>query len=490
MRSLFRFVAIVVLTLGGGAVLSCSSSDSSSVSPIASENPTSTSDFPLDTLGNQDLPSTSEQNSPTTGLPTSQTTTAPTSTTSSTTAPTASPTTTSPPATTAPATADPTTTTQSPATASFPDAERLSVRPLYHFDSPAMALATHPNFPNLLYFALRDGRVVTLDTDFTEDSLKEILDIGDEVSTLSELGLSGLTFSPDGQWLLTMSHGPDLADRHNTEFVSQVYAWELSSDGQTDLSQRRLILEVAQPFGNHNGGDISFGPDGKLYIGLGDGGAANDPLGSGQNTQTLLGSILRIEPNLEPISQGNRTPNYTIPPDNPFADSTGGAPEIWLYGVRNPWRFSFDSATGDLWIADVGQNKVEEINRLEASKGGGRGANLGWNAYEGSLPFASEQPGLDIQDRTQPVFEYLHSEGRCASVTGGYVYRGSALSGYEGVYIFGDFCASTIFGLVPGVSNQAIANLPEDRVPISFGRDSNGELYVLTLLGWVYQLSQ
>lgn len=333
-----------------------------------------------------------------------------------------------------------------------------------------------------------------------DEITREILDMGDEVSTLGELGLTGLTFSPDGEWLITMSHGLDQTNRLNFDFVSQIYAWELAPDGLADPSRRRLILEVAQPFSNHNGGDIAFGPDGKLYIGLGDGGSANDPLGSGQDTNTLLATILRIEPNLEAITQNENLPGYSIPADNPFAESAAngagnepdqsdeGLPEIWLYGVRNPWRFSFDSATGDLWIADVGQNEVEEINQLEASQGGGRGANLGWNAYEGRREFAPQGSNLQAQDHTLPVFEYLHPQGNCASVTGGYVYRGSRLRGYEGTYIYGDFCSSTIFGLVPGVANQAIGALPEDVVPISFGRDGDGELYVLTQTGWVYQL--
>ena len=344
-------------------------------------------------------------------------------------------------------------------------------------------MATHANFPGKLFFALRDGRVVTL----ANSTVTEVLDLGNEVSTLGELGLSGLAFSPDGHWLLTMSHGNDLANRHSTNLVSQVYAWELSADGQTSHASRRLILEVGQPYSNHNGGDLAFGPDGKLYIGLGDGGSANDPLGSGQDLTTLLGAVLRIEPNLSPISSGPE-PGYTIPADNPFAGADqAAAPEIWISGARNPWRLSFDSATGDLWIADVGQNAVEEINQLKASEGTGRGANLGWNAFEGSQPFNPSGP--QPQQHTLPVFEYRHSSGNCASVTGGYVYRGSRLAGYNGVYIYGDYCYSTIFGLVPGVANLAVAELPAGTVPASFGRDGNGELYVLTQTNWVYQLS-
>lgn len=399
-----------------------------------------------------------------------------------------------------------------------------------------MAMAVHPNYPDWLYFALRDGRVVALPaapetatpetanqetTDNEADPLTEILDMSAEVSTASELGLTGLTFSPDGNWLLTMSHGPDLANRHDSQFVTQIYAWELSDAGTSGTAgaanpdQRRLILELAQPFGNHNGGDLTFGPDQKLYVALGDGGGARDPLGSGQDTTTLLGSILRIEPNLSPVSGSGSQPGYTIPSDNPFATGSAApgsadpaaaapnpapsgtaapaAPEIWLYGVRNPWRISFDSATGDLWIADVGQDKIEEINRLTAASGGGRGANLGWNAYEGSLPhgpgqLAQESPNQQSIDHTPPTFEYQHESGRCASVTGGYVYRGTALAGYQGVYIYGDFCYSTLFGLVPTVANRQITSLPQGMVPVSFGQDLAGELYVLTQTGWLYQL--
>lgn len=392
-----------------------------------------------------------------------------------------------------------------------------------------MAMAVHPRYPDWLYFALRDGRVVALakdsETAASEASpIAEILDMSAEVSTLSELGLTGLTFSPDGNWLLTMSHGPDLANRHDSRFVTQVYAWQLSDDGTAGTAspdQRRLILELAQPFGNHNGGDLTFGPDQKLYVALGDGGGARDPLGSGQDITTLLGSILRIEPNLAPISQSGSLSGsqsgYTIPSDNPFAggEASGGAasggaapsdasgvapapgtpaPEIWLYGVRNPWRISFDTATGDLWIADVGQDMVEEINQLTAASGGGRGANLGWSDYEGSLPHGPAQPPQQSQptqqlaDHTPPTFEYQHQSDRCASVTGGHVYRGAALAGYQGVYIYGDFCYSTIFGLLPGVANRQVTSLPQGTVPVSFGRDLTGELYVLTQTGWLYQL--
>ena len=466
LSSKFGLFSLAALVLAA-AVWGCSESPNSSPVTISPNSvPDTLGDIIFDSTTATTMPLTTAGNEPT--VPPTATTIGPAITS---TEPPAPPTTTAapPPATTKPA-------------ASFPDVAQLSLTPLHRFDSLPLALATHANFPDKLFFALRDGRVVTL----TGSTVTEVLNMGDEVSTSSELGLTGLAFSPDGHWLLTMSHGNDLAKRHSTNLVSQVYAWELQADGQTSQTSRRLILEVGQPYGNHNGGDLAFGPDGKLYIGLGDGGLANDPLGSGQDLTTLLGAVLRIEPNLSPISAGLE-PGYTIPADNPYAGSDQAAPEIWISGARNPWRLSFDSATGDLWVADVGQNAVEEINQLKASEGGGRGANLGWNAFEGSQPFNPSGP--QPQQHTLPVFEYSHSQNNCASVTGGYVYRGSRLAGYDGVYLYGDYCYSTIFGLVPGVANLKVAELPAGEAPASFGRDGNGELYVLTQHRRVYQLN-
>ena len=214
---------------------------------------------------------------------------------------------------------------------------------------------------------------------------------------------------------------------------TRVVSYAMSGD-TVDTGSRRELLAVEQPYPNHNGGSIEFGPDGHLYVALGDGGSGGDPEGNGQDTGALLGKILRIDP------AGATGDAYAVPPDNPFADGAAGAPEVWLYGVRNPWRITFDPETGDLWVADVGQNAYEEIDLLPAADGGGRGANLGWNEMEATHPF---EGGSNPDGAVLPVFEYDRSEGAC-SVTGGVVYRGAAIPGLDGAYLFTDFCDGRI----------------------------------------------
>ncbi|MEL7158744.1 MAG: PQQ-dependent sugar dehydrogenase, partial [Actinomycetota bacterium] len=248
-----------------------------------------------------------------------------------------------------------------------------------------------------------------------------------------------------------------------------------------EAGAERVLLEVPEPYSNHNGGDLTFGPDGHLYIGLGDGGAGGDPEQNGQDLTTLLGAILRIEP----TANGDQA--YTVPADNPYADGVEGRPEIWTWGLRNPWRFSFDAATGDLWIADVGQNLMEEINRLPADSGGGRGANLGWNRLEGTLAFAGDPP----DEHVLPIFEYDHNDGRC-SVTGGFVYRGGTLPVLDGVYLYADYCVAGIAGLATaGNDAPRVAELNLDRRPanvISFGQGPDGEIYVMEAEGAVSRI--
>ncbi|HEY8057486.1 MAG TPA: PQQ-dependent sugar dehydrogenase, partial [Acidimicrobiales bacterium] len=252
----------------------------------------------------------------------------------------------------------------------------------------------------------------------------------------------------------------------------------LDGDGGIDERSRRAVFALDQPFPNHNGGHLAFGPDGLLYIGLGDGGAAGDPLEAGQDRGQLLGSILRIDPN------GVDGSAYAIPNDNPFVDEEGARPEVWLKGVRNPWRFSFDRATGDLWVGDVGQNEIEEIDLLPADADGlnaGRGLNLGWNAMEGDQPY---EDGVEPDDHTPPVFTYTHAEGGC-SVTGGYLYRGAAIPALVGAYLYADYCAGDLRALaVPDgeVIDDATIAEPVDS-PVSFAEDPTGELYLLSLTG-------
>ena len=444
--------------------------------------------------------STAATTAPTTTAPTTTATAAPATsspatTTAAVTSPPAPPTTTSPPTTTNPPT---TTTTTAPA---FPRAPKLDLQPLYKFDSGPLSMAVHPadTDSEVLYFALRDGRVFSL----KDGESQMIIDMRQEIiieNIFDELGLTGIVFSPDGNFLFTNSVTIDAADQHQYGWTGFIYEWPvaINAEGIAEISgARRLVLAIPQPYPTHNGGDLAFGPDGMLYIPVGDGGSAGDPLESGQNPQTLLGTILRINPNTDGEGQLGQGNAYRIPPDNPFADGfhmgVAGAPEVWIYGARNPWRISFDSETGDLWISDVGQNIWEEINLLPADSGTGRGANLGWNIYEGTNRY-NEDNDIQLSNHTLPVWEYEHGPGLC-SVTGGYVYRGTELSGYDGVYIYADYCGREIYGLVPLVAHQQIAQLPAASNPASFGRDNSGELYVMLLDrnqddldGWVYKL--
>jgi glucose/arabinose dehydrogenase len=230
----------------------------------------------------------------------------------------------------------------------------------------------------------------------------------------------------------------------------------------------KVLLRVKQPYPNHNGGGVVFGPDGYLYLSFGDGGSSGDPQNRAQSLDTLLGKILRID-----VSQGDA---YAIPAGNPYAKG-GGLPEIWAYGLRNPWRFSFDRETGELYIADVGQNKYEEVNFIPA--GAGAGYNYGWRYREGLHPFKDEPPaGLKLID---PVWEYAHDQG--CSITGGFVYRGKLLPELTGTYLAGDYCSGRIWGLKrdAGGKWQAQELFKLNAAISSFGQDLNGEIYLLDL---------
>lgn len=300
------------------------------------------------------------------------------------------------------------------------------------------------------------------------------LDIVDRVgSSASEQGLLGLAFHPSypENGFFYVNYTDQNGDTHISRF--QVTGDPNLADPGTEME----LLFVAQPYANHNGGGLAFGPDGYLYIALGDGGSAGDPEGNAQSLDTHLGKILRLD-----VNAGDP---YGIPPDNPFANG-GGEPEIWFYGLRNPWRFSFDRATNDLFIADVGQNQWEEINYVPAGSGGG--LNFGWDYLEGTHPFEGTPPeGLSLID---PVAEYDHGQG--CSVTGGYVYRGQALPEWQGIYIYGDYCTGYVWGLLP-LGGGAFQNqlLFQTGARISaFGEDEQGELYLVDIGGSVLRLGQ
>ena len=306
--------------------------------------------------------------------------------------------------------------------------------------------------------ALRGGRV----------DPTPVVDISDQVTAGGEQGLLGLAFSPDGRFLYL--------DFTDTDGNSRIV--ELTMRGaQADPGSLRLVLQVDQPYANHNGGQLAVGPDRLLYIAFGDGGSGGDPHGNGQSLETLLGKILRIDPRPD----GGRP--YRVPPDNPFVGRDGARPEIWSYGLRNPWRFTFDPATGDMWIGDVGQNAWEEVDHEPAGSGG---RNYGWNRREGLHAFEGERPAGAVD----PVIEYAREGGAC-TVIGGSVYWGRRIPGLRGAYLYGDYCAGWVRAArVRGgqVAEQRDLGLSVPNLT-SFGVDPAGELYAMSLSGPVYRLA-
>ncbi len=302
---------------------------------------------------------------------------------------------------------------------------------------------------------------------------RPFLDIRSLVSCCGERGLLSVAFHPrfseNGFFYVNYT------DRRGDTVIAR---YQVSNNPDVATTRgARTLLTISQPFPNHNGGQLQFGPDGFLYIGTGDGGAAGDPRNNAQNLQSLLGKILRLD-----VDAGQR---FGIPPDNPFVGQSGVREEIWAYGLRNPWRFSFDRQTGDLYIADVGQDRWEEIDYQPADSPGGE--NYGWRIMEGfhcfNPPSNCDQSGL-----TLPIHEYSHGEG--CSVTGGYVYRGHEIPELVGVYLFGDFCSGTIWGLQqvePGVWERVVLLHTELQLS-SFGEDESGELYAIDLRGTVYRI--
>ena len=289
------------------------------------------------------------------------------------------------------------------------------------------------------------------------------LDIQSEVdSQHTEQGLLGLAFHP--KYATSGLFFVNYIDLDGNTVIARFHV-SANDPNRADPSSEMDILHVKQPYDNHNGGGLAFGPDGYLYIGLGDGGSEGDPLRNGQNLQTLLSKMLRID-----IDHGDK---YSIPPDNPFAKA-GGLPEIWAYGLRNPWRFSFDKSTGALFIADVGQDAWEEVDFVPS--GTPAGLNFGWSFYEGMHPY-QDQPPANITF-TLPIFEYSHSEG--CSVSGGYVYRGQSMPEWQGTYFFGDYCSGNVWGLVhPAENNQQVKLLFTTGAQITtFGVDEAGEIYM------------
>ncbi len=318
-----------------------------------------------------------------------------------------------------------------------------------------------------LFVVQREGIIRVFGSDGSAKSTATFLDIRKRVlDSNMEEGLLGLAFAPD--FAMTDHFFVYYSAPNPRRSVVSRFSVSASDGDVADPDSELVVLEVPQPFVNHNGGQITLGPDGYLYVGLGDGGSAGDPRGNGQDPGTLLGSILRLD-----VSELETRGGYGIPPDNPFADGAGTErPEVYAYGLRNPWRFSFDRLTGDIWAGDVGQNRYEEVDVVKA------GLNYGWNVMEGFHCF-SPGSGCDRTGLVDPVTEYDHSEG--CSVTGGHVYRGDRLPSLYGAYVYGDFCSGKIWALRydgSEVTEQAL--VAESGLAISaFGEDEAGDLYVL-----------
>jgi glucose/arabinose dehydrogenase len=298
------------------------------------------------------------------------------------------------------------------------------------------------------------------------------LDITDRVGSGGERGLLSIAFHPD-----YASSGYFYASYTDDGGDTRIERYSVTGDPNVaDPGSADSVLYVEQPFSNHNGGLIVFGPDGMLYIGLGDGGSGGDPGGNGQNRNTLLGALLRID-----VDGGDP---FAVPADNPFVGDPDGRDEIWAYGLRNPWRFSVDREAENLYIADVGQNLWEEVNVVPADSGG---ANYGWNVMEGAHCFPSDP--CDSSDLVRPAVEYGHGES--CSVTGGYVYRGSGIPEIRGHYFYSDFCSGFLrsFRSSGGTASEEREwNVGGLGAVLSFGEDADGELYVLSGDGRVYKL--
>jgi cysteine-rich repeat protein len=322
---------------------------------------------------------------------------------------------------------------------------------------------------------VKDGAL--LDTPF--------LDIHERVGCCGERGLLSIAFHPDYE-----HNGRFFVDYTNTDGNTVIARYRVSADpDRADATSEQILLTIDQPFANHNGGLLAFAPDGTMFVGMGDGGGQDDPNGNGQNDATLLAKMLRLDVDVE------TPPYYAVPADNPRAGEGAPLGLIWAKGVRNPWRYAFDRATGDLYIADVGQGKREEIDFIPAGTPGG--LNFGWDIFEGTI---CHEPAQNCGEQgppfTPPIFDYTHRQG--CSITGGYVYRGCALPDLRGQYFFSDYCTPFIDsfrvqdGIVTGLQDRTAAFAPGGGFSIdsvtSFGEDARGELYIVDYGGELYKM--
>lgn len=351
-----------------------------------------------------------------------------------------------------------------------------------HRDARPLLLTGCGDGSNRIFVATEYGTVHVWKNDPNADTMTTFLDIRDRVQyddKTNEEGFLGLAFHPkfkqNGEFFVYYSAKPTAENPH----LSVISRFRVSKENpnQADPKCEEVILKIPQPYWNHNGGTLVFGPDGFLYIGLGDGGLANDPHGNGQNLKTLLGSILRID-----VDHKDQGLTYAIPKDNPFLGRGEAARgEIWAHGIRNVWRIAFDRETGDLWAGDVGQDTWEEIDIIT------RGGNYGWNFREGLHKFGAN--GSDPRpDLIEPIWEYNHSVGK--SITGGNVYRGKKVPELRGAYLYADYVTGQIWTLWYDRGNKKVmANRmirPKGEPVMSFGEDDDGEVYFLTQGGGVY----
>jgi glucose/arabinose dehydrogenase len=346
--------------------------------------------------------------------------------------------------------------------------------------SPVLAIGARDG-TNRLFIVSQGGRIRIV----KNGSLlaTPFLNLSSKVSKGGEQGLLGLAFHPSYE-----TNRKFYVNFTNTagDTVIREYRASTSNPDVVAAGSGRTILRIRQPYSNHNGGMLAFGHDGYLYIGMGDGGGSGDPGNRAQDVGSLLGKMLRINVNGSTSSR-----NYRIPSSNPYVGRSG-RDEIWQRGLRNPWRYSFDRATGSLWIGDVGQRRYEEVDRaVRTSTGAGKGVNWGWRSMEGRHCYRPSS-GCSTSGKRRPFVEYSHaSNGRCA-VTGGYVYRGSAIPALRGWYVYGDFCSGEVWAVAAGSSAPAtpvrLLGAGSGRLVSSFGEDDAGELYLCDLNGTVYRI--
>lgn len=350
---------------------------------------------------------------------------------------------------------------------------RVELEHFGRFRQPVYVTGT-PGDPQRVFVVERIGRIVVVKNGQKVNT--PFLDISRHVSTEAEQGLLSMALAPDykrsGRFYV------DFTDREGDIQVQEFRRSKRNPDLAAPDSRRTLLTIEHSRFPHHEGGQLQFGPDGMLYIGVGDGGGIGDPSGHAQSPHTLLGKILRIDP------RPTKSSPFGIPTDNPFASRRNSLHEIWAYGFRNPWRFSFDSHTGDLVIGDVGQDKFEEIDFVP--RGMGAGANFGWNLFEGNHRY---KPGPAPPNAVFPVLERPHSAGFCA-IVGGYVVRDKSLHGLYGRYLYGDDCRSRIYSVrlrYGGLSGNRVLMDGMDHV-VSFGEDGLRRVYCVSIAGWVYRL--